>query len=159
MTSQLSVNVKDGENFAAVNLGEFSQLHQYSFEMPEKDFKVSGKVFLNQIINLTSAEVSLNNLPPKKSIPFYHKHRLNEEIYIFVQGEGEFQVDNRIFPIQQGSVVKVNPEGERCLRNTSNTDNLCFIVIQSRVNSHPDSTIEDGFATEKRVSWAGKEQV
>ncbi|MGB3404418.1 MAG: cupin domain-containing protein [Microcoleaceae cyanobacterium] len=159
MTSQLSVSVKDGENFAAVNLGDFSQLHQYSFDIPEKDFKVSGKAFLNQILNLTSAEVSLNNLAPKKSIPFYHKHRLNEEIYIVVQGEGEFQVNDKVFSIKQGSVVKVNPEGERCLRNTSDTENLCFIVIQSRINSHPDSTIEDGFATEKQVSWVGKEQI
>ncbi|MGB3536383.1 MAG: cupin domain-containing protein [Microcoleaceae cyanobacterium] len=159
MTTPLSVSVKDGKNFAAVNLGDFSQLHQYSFNIPEKDFKVSGKVFLNQIINLTSAEVSLNNLPPKKSIPFYHKHRLNEEIYIFVKGQGEFQVDDSIFPIKEGSVVRVNPEGERCLRNTSDTNNLCFIVVQSRINSHADSTIEDGFATEKRVSWVGKEQI
>jgi hypothetical protein len=80
MATLLSQAVKDGENFAAVNLGEFSQLHQYNFEIPEKGFQVSGKVFLNQILNLTSAEVSLNSLPPNKSIPFYHKHRLNEEI-------------------------------------------------------------------------------
>lgn len=159
MTTQLSLAVKDGVNFAAVDMGEFSQLHQYSFDIPEKSIQFSGKAFLNQVLSLTSAEVSLNNLPPKKSIPFYHKHRLNEEIYIFVQGEGEFQVDDRVFPIKEGSVVRVNPEGERCLRNTSDTDNLCFIVVQSRINSHPDSTIEDGFATEKRVSWVGKEQI
>jgi hypothetical protein len=68
-------------------------------------------------------------------------------------------VDDNTFSIKEGSVVRVNPEGERCLRNTSDTDNLCFIVIQSRMNSHPDSTIEDGFATEKRVSWVRKEKI
>ncbi len=159
MKTQSSLSVKTGSNFAVADLGTFSQLDQYTFEIPGNSLKISGKVFLNQVLNLTSAEVSLNNLSPHKSIPFYHKHQSNEEIYIFVQGQGEFQVDDAVFPIQEGSIVRVDPEGERCLRNRSETESLCWIVIQSRVNSHPDSTIEDGFATEKRVSWVGKERI
>lgn len=159
MTTQLPLSSKTGSNFAVTHAGPFSQLDQYSFEVPGNSMKLSGKVFLNQILNLTSAEVSINSIPPGKSIPFYHKHRLNEEIYIFVQGEGEFQVDDHVFSIQEGSIVRVDPEGERCLRNTSDAENLCLIVIQSRVDSHPDCTIEDGFSIEKRVSWVGKERV
>jgi len=150
---------RTGQNFAVADLGLFTQLHQFTFEALENPIKLEGKVFLKQLLNLTSAEISLNNLPPGKSVPFYHKHRLNEEIYIFIRGKGEFQVDDCVFPVSEGTVVRVDPEGERCLRNTSDAEDLCCIVIQSRVGSYADHTIQDGFGVQKRVSWVGKERL
>ena len=84
---------------------------------------------------------------------------MNEEIYIFVQGLGEFQVDDRVFSVGEGTVVRVDPEGERCIRNTSDTEDLCWVVVQSRKDSYPDQTIQDGFGVQKQVSWIGKQQV
>ncbi|MBV9388963.1 MAG: cupin domain-containing protein [Chroococcidiopsidaceae cyanobacterium CP_BM_ER_R8_30] len=150
---------KTGSHFAVADLGLFSHLHQFTFEALENPIKLEGKVFLKQLLNLTSAEISLNNLPPGKSVPFYHKHRLNEEIYIFVRGRGEFQVDDCVFPISEGTVVRVDPEGERCMRNISDVEDLCFIVIQSRTGSYVDHTIQDGFGVQKRVSWDDKERL
>jgi mannose-6-phosphate isomerase-like protein (cupin superfamily) len=150
---------KTGQNFAVVDLGKFSDLHQYIFEAEEHSIKLEGKVFLKQLLNLTSAEISLNTLQPLKSIPFYHKHRLNEEIYIFIHGRGEFQVDDRVFPVCEGTVVRVDSEGERCLRNTSDGEQLNWIVIQSRAGSYRDRTIEDGYGVQKRVSWVGKQRI
>jgi mannose-6-phosphate isomerase-like protein (cupin superfamily) len=158
--AQIPPTTKAGKNFTMADLGQFSQLQQFTFETPKAPMKLEGKVFLKQILNLTSCEVSLNNLPPKISIPFYHKHRLNEEIYIFVRGKGEFQIDDCVFPLSEGTMVRVAPDGERCLRNTSKTEDLCWIVIQSRVDSYRDrGDIQDGFGTQKRVSWDGKEQL
>lgn len=146
-----------GSQFTVVDLGNFSELDQFTFEIPVNSRKIEGKIFLKELLSLTSAEISVNKLPPSKSIPFYHKHQFNEETYIFVRGNGEFQVDDSVFPVSEGTVVRVDPDGERCLRNTSPTEELCWIVVQSRVNSQPDSTIKDGFAVEKRVSWVGKQ--
>jgi mannose-6-phosphate isomerase-like protein (cupin superfamily) len=157
--NRIAPNVRTGQNFSVVDLGLFSQLQEFTFEAPEAPIKFEGKVFLKQILDLSSAEISLNNLPPNTSLPFYHKHYLNEEIYIFVRGRGEFQVDDRVFPVGEGTVIRVGPEGERCMRNTSDTEDLCSIVIQSRVGSHPDHTIQDGSAIEKQVTWVGKQQV
>lgn len=157
--AQPLLTAKTGQNFAVVDLGLFSQLHQYSFAAPEMPVDLDGKVFLKQLLNLTSAEISLNKLPPQKSVPFYHKHQLNEEIYIFIQGEGEFQVGDRVFPVSEGTVVRVDPEGERCMRNISEAEELCFIVVQSRVNSYADHTIQDGVGVQKRVSWIGKQRI
>jgi mannose-6-phosphate isomerase-like protein (cupin superfamily) len=157
--TQVSPIVKTGQNFAVADLGLFSKLRQFTFESSETPLKLEGKVFLKQILNLSSAEVSFNNLPPNKSVLFYHKHRLNEEIYIFVRGNGEFQVDDRVFSVGEGTVVRVDPEGERCMRNTSDTEDLCWIVIQSRAGSYPDHTIQDGFGVQKKVSWVGKQQI
>lgn len=150
---------KTGENFAVVDLGSFSELNQFIFEAPGIPFQLEGKVFLKQLLNLTSAEISINKLPPRKSIPFYHKHRLNEEIYIFIQGQGECQISDRIFNVQQGSVVRVDCNGERCFRNTSEQDDLLYIVIQARAGSYTDHTIQDGLKVEKRVSWVNKQPI
>jgi mannose-6-phosphate isomerase-like protein (cupin superfamily) len=157
--TQVSPSVKTGQNFAVADLGLFSELRQFTFEASEAPLKLEGKVFLKQILNLSSAEVSFNNLPPNKSVLFYHKHRLNEEIYVFVRGNGAFQVDDRVFSVREGTVVRVDPEGERCMRNTSDTEDLCWIVIQSRAGSYSDHTIQDGFCVQKKVSWVGKQQI
>ncbi|AFY60896.1 cupin domain-containing protein [Synechococcus sp. PCC 6312] len=150
---------KTGENFAMADFGGFQQLRQYVFEPAEVPVSVEGKIFLKQVLDLTSAEISLNNLPPNKSIPFYHTHRVNEEIYIFVQGEGEFQVDQVMFGVREGTIIRVDPAGERCIRNISDTQDLCYIVIQSQHNSYLFHTIQDGTALKKRVSWVGKQRI
>lgn len=157
--TQIVPTVKTGQNFAITDLGVFSELRKFTFETPEAPIKLEGKIFLKQILDLSSAEISFNNLPSNTSVPFYHKHRLNEEIYIFVGGVGEFQVDDCIFSVGEGTVVRVDPEGERCMRNTSNTEDLCWIVIQARKGSYTNHTIQDGFGVHKRVSWVGKQQI
>jgi mannose-6-phosphate isomerase-like protein (cupin superfamily) len=148
-----AVSTRTGQNFTVADLGSFSELQQFTFAPQTVPIKLEGKVFLKQILNLSSAEISLNTLPPNTSVPFYHKHHLNEEIYIFVKGKGEFQVDDTVFAIGEGTTVRIDPEGERCLRNTSNTEALVWIVIQSRAGSYSDHTIQDGFAVQKPVRW------
>jgi mannose-6-phosphate isomerase-like protein (cupin superfamily) len=152
------MNSKSGENFSVANVGSFSELDEFTFEAANLPLKVQGKVFLKELLSLTSAEISFNSIPPGKSIPFYHKHRFNEEIYIFIRGAGEFQVDNVVFPVTEGTVVRVDCEGERCWRNTSDADLHC-ITIQARAGSFPNHTIQDGLKVERAVSWEEKTRV
>lgn len=60
---------KHGANFTVADLGELVNLNQFSFKLPTSDYEVEGKLFLNQILDLTSCEISFNKLPPKVSIP------------------------------------------------------------------------------------------
>ena len=147
---------KTGPNFTAIDLGALSDLTKFKFRPPGMTFEAEGKVFINQRLGLTSAEISINKMPPRASMPFYHKHRLNEEIYIVIKGSGEFQIDDKVFPVREGSVVRVAPDGERCWRNNSDED-LYYVVIQARAGSYEGHTTQDGVGVQKRVSWAGKE--
>lgn len=142
---------KTGENFAAVDLGNLENLDQFKFEAPK--IQVDGKIFLKDLLQLTGAELSFNKLPIGKSVPFYHKHQQNEEIYIFIKGKGEFQIDGEIFPVQEGSIVRVDPAGERCWRNCGDTDLYC-VVIQTRSGSYQGATIQDGVGVKKQVTWS-----
>jgi mannose-6-phosphate isomerase-like protein (cupin superfamily) len=110
---------------------------------------VEGKLFLKQVLGLTSSEISFNSLPAGKSVPFYHKHRVNEEIYVFLSGQGEFQVDDQVCWVHEGTVLRIDPEGVRRLHNSSTEQDLLYVVIQARANSQTDHTIQDGVLVQK----------
>lgn len=148
----IDCEVQRSENATVANIGKLSQLNRFVFQLPSRAIEVEGKLFIKQILDLTSCEISFNKLPAKAAIPFYHKHKQNEEVYLFMQGKGEFQIDGKVFPIVEGTVVRVAPEGERTLRSISDED-LVYIVIQSRANSYEGHTILDGVAIDKKVSW------
>ena len=47
---------KHGANFTAINLGPLAQLNQYKYKHPALPRETEGKVFLNQILGMTSRE-------------------------------------------------------------------------------------------------------
>ncbi len=147
-----------GNAFKAVNVGQLKDLDAYSYTLPASSMTIDGKLFLNVLLGLTGSEISFNKLPPKTSMPFYHKHQAHEEVYIFLSGEGQFQIDEKVFPVKEGTVVRVNPEGERTWRNVSDSTDLTFLVIQSPAGQMEVATTEDGLPIEKRVSWVNKEE-
>jgi mannose-6-phosphate isomerase-like protein (cupin superfamily) len=140
------------KNYSVFAIGSFEQLKQHTFERAGAPITVAGKLFLKEKLSLTSMEISFNTLAAEKSVPFIHRHRQHEEAYLFLAGNGEFQVDGETFPIQQGTAVRVAPAGERVLRNTGKTE-LIFIVIQAVDGSMQGNDIEDGEAVKTAVRW------
>ncbi len=142
-----------GQNYTATHLGPFEKLNQYKFSHEGLPSEIEGKVFLNDLLKLTSAEVSLNRFPPNTAMPFHHRHKANEEIYIFIHGKGEFQVDGEIIPVTEGSVIAVAPNGSRCWRSLSD-EPLHFIVIQAPAGQYKSGvSINDGIAVSGAVTW------
>lgn len=145
--------VESGQNYTAGHLGAFAELQRYSFTVPALGGKkVPGKVFVKEQLGLTGLEMSYNTFPPSIGMPFLHAHRENEEVYLFISGKGEFMVDGEVFPVSEGSVVRVTPAGVRAYRNTGE-DALHFIVLQVKENSLSAATIEDGFVIDGGVHW------
>lgn len=129
-------------NFSFIDLGHFAKIDQYLFSHPKLE-KTAGKKFLKDELGLSGMEISINKLSPGESVPFSHKHQENEEFYLFLRGHGEFCVDGEWFKVQEGSAIRVAPNGVRTWKNSS-TDDLIFIVIQAKVGTMPGSTIADG---------------
>lgn len=100
----------------------------------------------------TGTEISFNALPPTTELSYFHTHNQNEETYIIIKGEGDFQVDNDCFPISEGSVIRVAPEGIRGMRNTSK-EPMIYIVIQSKENSLQQYSTGDGARVEHTKKW------
>lgn len=136
---------------AHVEAGAPSAWRRFQYVHPALG-KVAGKLFLKEPLGLTGMEMSLSVIPPGAGIPFLHRHRRNEEVYVFLQGRGEFQVDGAVFGVAEGSVVRVAPSGARAYRNTGE-EPLAFIVIQAVAGTDAGSTIEDGEPVAGEVTW------
>ena len=59
-----------------------------------------------------AAEFSFQSFAPGTETGFLHTHRTHEELYFFLSGRGEFQVDGKCFTIGEGSVVR-RPDAAR----------------------------------------------
>ena len=90
--------------------------------------------FLHDELELTSCEISLNTVPEGFKVPFNHKHKQNEEVYIVLKGEGKMIIDEQDIIVKEGSAIKVAPQAARTIENTSNNE-FQFICIQAKANS------------------------
>ena len=91
-------------------------------------------------------------MPVGGGVPFYHSHKENEEVYFYLGGRGEMQIDGKTFAVAEGDAVRVSKEAERVLRNTGDTV-LTFLVIQVREGSLNQCNAADGVKPDKQVIW------
>ena len=71
---------------------------------------------------------------------------------MFLSGKGEFQVDGQVFPIEEGSVVRVAPAGKRSVRNNG-TEPLIMLCVQCRSNTFTADDAKDGDILNEPVKW------
>ncbi len=83
---------------------------------------------LHDILGLTGAEVSVNNLPAGTVIPFYHSHKQNEEIYFIVSGKGFMEIDGENVPLEAGDWLRVAPAAKRKLHAETDMTEVCIQV-------------------------------
>ncbi|HEY9715304.1 MAG TPA: cupin domain-containing protein [Chroococcales cyanobacterium] len=152
MTAEQPVETISGTNFTCSQFGKFSQLTDFWIQHPRMQRKAQGKVFLKDYLNLTGMQVSLNKLPAGRAVPFAHRHRENEELYIFIGGKGQMQIDGEIIEITEGTCIRVSPNGSRTWRNNSSED-LYYVVVQAKDHSLSIDTFDDGLPDENPVVW------
>lgn len=143
--------IGNGANFCAADFGSLADMKDYVLELgPE--IKIPGKVFGGQAVETTGAEFSFQIFAPDQETGFLHTHKNHEELYFFLRGKGEFQADGNIFPIGEGSVVRVAPEGKRSVRN-SGVEPLVMLCIQYRGNTFTAEDATDGNILNEPVKW------
>jgi mannose-6-phosphate isomerase-like protein (cupin superfamily) len=140
--------VEHHKNYSVEQIGPLEELLQREF----LGFK--GKYMIGQELGLTGCEVSLNRLPAGKGMPFVHTHKKNEELYIVFKGSGIFYMDGEEFPIQEGCLIRVAPDGERAWK--AGSEDLHFICIQAEAGSLSQATLEDGVRPPTKASWMKK---
>ena len=138
-------------NFTAVDFGKMSEIKDYTLQLgPE--IKILGKVFGGKSVNATGSEFSFQSFAPGTETGFLHTHKNHEELYFFLSGKGEFQVDGEVFPIQEGSVVRVAPSGKRSVRNNG-TEPLLMLCMQYRGATFTAEDAADGVILNEKVEW------
>lgn len=143
--------LSEGTNYTAATVGQLSQLGEYVLPFaPGVD--IPGKVFVGQELKATGSELSFQSFAPHTETGFLHTHKTHEELYIFTSGTGEFQVDGQVFPISEGSLVRVAPDGKRSVRNNGDVP-LVMICMQYKANSFDSSDATDGVLVHDKVEW------
>lgn len=146
------MNVTRSKTWSALDAGDMQGWDRFAFPHPLLGRDVEGKLFLKEPLGLTGMEVSLNKLPARTMVPFFHRHKRNEELYVFLKGRGEFQIDGEVVPVREGTVIRVAPEAARTWRNHS-TEDLYYIVVQAPAGGLEAGTASDGEYLEGRPRW------
>ena len=126
--------IESGEKFAHTSVGS---LHNFD-----------GKQFVKDITGATSCEISFGSLPSGGAVPFFHSHKANEENYVILSGTGKFQVDDKVFDVAEGSVIRVSTGCDRNLKCTSQ-ESMTYLCIQAKEGSLEAYTMTDAEITER----------
>jgi len=89
---------------------------------------------------------NLTILPPGKRAFPRHSHRVNEEMFFIVEGQGEVRIGEQRYPVKTGDVIACPPGGPETahqIRNTSSTAELKILAVSTRespeICDYPDS--------------------
>ncbi|WP_308551381.1 cupin domain-containing protein [uncultured Mediterranea sp.] len=143
--------IAEAKNFSAISVGKLNELGEYVLQLGP-DVKIPGKVFGGAALQATGAEFSFQSFAPGTETGFLHTHKTHEELYFFLSGKGEFQVDGKIFPVAEGSVVRVAPAGLRSVRNKG-TEPLVMLCVQYRGATFTSEDAADGVISDAKVVW------
>lgn len=143
--------IKSLTNATAATFGPMSELNLYELQLgPE--VKIPGKVFGGALLGATGGDFSFQSFAPGSETGFLHTHKTHEELYFFLSGTGEFQVDGEVFAVGEGSVVRVAPAGKRSVRNNG-TEPLVMLCVQYRGATFTADDATDGVILDEKVVW------
>ncbi len=141
----------DAENVTSVDFGKWSDLGDYVLAL-SPEMKIPGKVFGGATVGATGSEFSFQTFAPGAESGFIHTHKTHEELYFILSGNGEFQVDGHNIPVQEGSVVRVAPNGRRTLRNNG-AEPLVVLCVQYPEAKAGEVNASDGEILADKVQW------
>lgn len=84
---------------------------------------------------LKNLVVSSTELKPTKSTRG-HKHEGQEEVYYFVSGTGEMELDEKRFPVATGDVVLIEDGVFHRVHNTNSLQCLYFVCVFQGQRNH-----------------------
>ncbi len=93
-----------------------------------------ARLELHDKLNLTGAEVSINNIPAGAGVPFVHHHQNNEELYAILSGRGSFVIDGETIELNAGDWIRVSPAAKRQISAAADSS-ISFICIQTKAGS------------------------
>lgn len=89
---------------------------------------------------------NLTVVPPGKRAFPRHSHRVNEEMFFVLDGEGELRVGDARYPLKRGDVVACPPGGPETAHqivNTSASEELKYLAVSTKLSpevvDYPDS--------------------
>ncbi len=110
--------------FAIVNLEQVDDL------APRAGAQELGEArFARQPLGAVGIGVSLQRLRPGKRSPFAHRHGMDEEVYVVLQGSGQVAIDDQVREIGRLDTIRVAPGSLRSFE--AGPEGLEFLAVGS----------------------------
>jgi uncharacterized cupin superfamily protein len=112
----------------------------------QADEKFASRIgFIGDKIGAKKLGYNLTVVPPgKRAFPF-HNHRVNEEMFFVVEGEGEIRIGSQRHRIRAGDVVACPPGGVESAHQIVNTSaaELKYLAVSTKISpefvDYPDT--------------------
>ena len=117
---------RSGKNYTRIETGPMNEWNRHVIQRP--GFEFAGKLFLKEALGFVGTEISINKMPPGAGVPFLHRHTTHEELYFFLSGSGEIEIDGEAIKVGPGSAFRLAPPAARSWRNTGSEPLYCIIV-------------------------------
>ncbi|WP_348757208.1 cupin domain-containing protein [Candidatus Methylocalor cossyra] len=88
---------------------------------------------------------NLTAVPPgKRAFPF-HNHRVNEEMFFIIEGQGEVRIGDAVYPVRPGDIIACPAGGKETAHQIINTGTaeLKYLAVSTKLSpelaEYPDS--------------------
>lgn len=115
---------------------------------------VKGRHMLEKDVPLEFFGISLNYREPGQGPDFWHAHSVLEELYLFLEGEGEMALDDKVVPVRAGTAVRVGQGVMRSWRAHPNSPTaLKCVVIRGGGAKLKDIGRDAELSRERPLPW------
>lgn len=134
-------------NYDVLPLGSIDTWGQFTGVAP-------GKRFVEAEVPLQYLGASANSLEPGGNAPFWHRHSVHEELYIFLTGRGQMALDDELIDVEPGTLVRVGQGVWRAWHASSDSDGpLTWLCIRAGGASLQEIGRDGDLDTERPLPW------
>lgn len=114
-------------------------------DVEENGFYTSRRAQFSQAIGARQLGYNLTELPPGKAQCPFHSHRVEEEMFLILEGQGELRFGDRRYPIRRHDVIACPTGGAEVAHQIINTGDtpLRYLSLSrladAEICDYPDS--------------------
>jgi uncharacterized cupin superfamily protein len=90
--------------------------------------EVTEKEFLSRPLGCKGVGFSFVRYKPGEGAGYVHRHKVQEEVFLTLQGNGTIILDGRRVAMPEGTIVRVAPTVYRAIGNDSDKDVVYMIL-------------------------------
>ena len=116
--------------------------------------EVKEKEFLSRPMGCKGIGFSFVRCKPGEGATYVHRHKVQEEVFIALKGEGTIILDGKRIKMPQGTIVRVGPTVWRALGNDSKRDAVFMVLGAIPPKKFPlggRTLLGDGIPNRKKI--------
>jgi mannose-6-phosphate isomerase-like protein (cupin superfamily) len=102
--------------------------------------------FAREPLALEKSGVSYQRLAPSFRMPFGHRHKEQEELYVIVRGSGRIKLDDEVLALRHWDAVRIPKDTMRCIE--AGPDGLELVAFGAPNAGPGDAEMTPGWWTD-----------